>query len=264
LLPELQSAFMRAILDGDGDEFYPQVVENGIAAETRVDIYANNARVSFRTTLEAAFPVIRRLGGDEWFRQAGDAYRREYPSRSGNLFHVGRWFPDFLGARYADSRYGYFADVARLEWAYQETLVAPECEPLDPAALGDVSPDVYGKLRFGLRPAVRLLRSDYPVLAIWRTCQPETVEDDPGVTLDAGPSYVLLNRRSDHVELRELPAAEFALLGAFGAGHTLERAMQIAGEVDAAFDLAAALGHSVRMGVLAALFEGDDARRNRP
>lgn len=251
LLPELQVAFLRAVLDGDGDDFYPLVLENGISAETRVAVYANNARVNFHSTLEAAYPVIRRLGGDEWFRQSGAAYRREHPSHSGNLFHVGRHFPDFLAARFAAGRYEYFAAVARLEWAYQETLVAAECEPLDPVALADVRPEAYGSLQFRLRPSARMLRSDYPVLTIWRACQPDATEEAQHVKLDAGSSYVLLIRRRDHVELREISPADFALLDAFAAGYTLDQAVEATAGADKAFDLTAALERCIRLGVLA-------------
>jgi hypothetical protein len=249
-LPELQVAFLRAVLDGDGDDCYPQVLENGIPAETRVAVYANNARVNFHSSLEAAYPVIRRLGGDEWFRHSGAAYRREYPSHSGNLFHVGRHFSDFLAARFAGGRYDYFADVARLEWAYQESLVAAECRPLNPAALADVRPEAYGNLQFSLRPSARMMRSDYPVLTIWRACQPDATEEAQHVKLDAGPSYVLLIRRRDHVELREISPADFVLLDAFAAGHTLDRAVEAAAGADEAFDLTAALERCIRLGVL--------------
>ena len=54
---------------------------------------------------------------------------------SGDLHHVGAPFAAFLREQFADTGYLYLADVAALEWAYQECLVAEEFNPLDPVTL---------------------------------------------------------------------------------------------------------------------------------
>ena len=129
--------------------------------------------------------------------------------------------------------------MARLEWAYQEVLVAADHPSFDVSALSGVSPDDYDSLAFRVHPAARLIESRYPILAIWKANQPDGASSAP-ISLDAGPARVLIVRRDDHVELRELPAAEFALLAAFTRGATLgENA-----------DLAFALGNVVKLQTL--------------
>ena len=57
-LHDLQRAFAGAVRFGDASSIAPFVVPNGIEPERRVAIYANNVRVNFLDTLEAAFPVL--------------------------------------------------------------------------------------------------------------------------------------------------------------------------------------------------------------
>lgn len=238
-LRELQVAFLDGTLRGNQVHIASLIASSELAPEARVAIYANNAREGFLQALAATFPVVERLAGQDWFRQTGREYMSRHPSRSGNLHYIGERFAAFLDDALLDTEYAYFADVARLEWAYQEVLIAADHPSFDVSALSGVSPDDYDSLVFRVHPAARLVESRYPILAIWRANQPGGEALAP-ISLDAGPARVLIIRREDHVELRDLPAAEFALLAAFVRGATLgENA-----------DLAFALGHVVKLHAL--------------
>jgi hypothetical protein len=250
MLRDLQRAFVQGALSEAAPALLcEQIIGDGIAPERRVAIYRNNAVEGFLKTLQATFPTIVRLSGENWFRQIGRQYMRRYPSRSGNMHYVGEHFATFLAAELAGSTYEYFADVARLEWAYQEVLVAADHPTFDLNALTLVSPADYGALTFSTHPAMRLVHSRFPVLAIWRANQPDAVSDER-ITLDQGSSSVLLIRRADHVELRELPPAQFALLAALVRGGSLEQAAEHALEIDPRVALDAALGRIVSLGTL--------------
>lgn len=250
MLRDLQRAFVHgALSDSASASLCAQILEDGIAPARRLAIYRNNAVEGFLKTLQATFPAIVRLSGEDWFRQVGRRYMRRYPSRSGNIHYVGEQFATFLDTELAGSHYEYFADVARLEWAYQEVLVAADHPSFDLSALALVPPTDYGALTFSAHPAMRLVHSQFPVLAIWRANQPDAVSDEP-IALDQGSSSVLVIRRADHVELRELPPATFALLAALVRGESLEQAAERALEVDPAVALDAALGQVVSLGAL--------------
>jgi hypothetical protein len=239
LLRELQVAFLDGTLHGHPARIASLIAADGLAPHARISIYANNAREGFLSALAATFPVIERLAGRDWFRQTGREYMSRHPSRSGNLHYVGERFAAFLDDTLRGSDFAYFADVARLEWAYQEVLVAADHPSFDISALSGVSPDDYGSLVFRVHPAARLVESRYPLLSIWKANQPDG-EASASISLDAGPARLLIIRREDHVELRELPAAQFALLAAFMRGATLgENA-----------DLAFALGDVVKLQAL--------------
>lgn len=250
MLRDLQRAFVEGALSDSASAFLrAQIIEDGIAPERRLAIYRNNAVEGFLKTLQATFPTIVRLSGERWFRQVGRSYMHRYPSRCGNMHYIGQQFAAFLEAELAGTDYQYFADVARLEWAYQEVLVAADHPSFDLSALALVPPTDYGALTFSAHPAMRLVHSQFPVLAIWRANQPDTAADEP-IALDRGSSNVLVIRRADHVELRELPPAAFALLAALVRGDSLEQATECALEIDPAVALDAALGQIVSLGAL--------------
>ncbi len=128
-LRDTQTAFCAAILSGAADSMLQLVRDDGITAEQRIQIYLNNNRVGSLATLQATYPVIERLGGADWFRQSSTQYQIQFPSRSGDLQYLGEKYPAFLRVYLADTDYAYFADVAALEWAYQEVLTAAERAP---------------------------------------------------------------------------------------------------------------------------------------
>ena len=247
-LRDLQSAFAGAVRDGDASAIAPFVVANGVDPARRIAIYANNVREIGLATLEAGFPVLLRLAGRDWFRQIGVNYLRRHPSPSGNMHYLGARLPEYLEAELADGPYAYFADVARLEWAYQEALVAAEPSVIDLAALAAVPEERHVDLVLEMSPAARLVGSAWPLLAIWRANQPG--DDSHGtVSLDAGACRLLVIRRDTHVELRELPPGEFAFLDAMPA-MSIADAAATALVADPDFELVAALPRLVRLGAL--------------
>jgi hypothetical protein len=252
-LRDLQVAFTSAVRFGDGAAIAHYVDANGIEPARRVGIYANNVRENFLATLEATFPVLARLAGRDWFRQTGTAYLRLHPSRCGNLHYVGERFAGYLEAELAEGPYAYFADVARLEWAYQEVLVVADGAAIDlgalASALGGVPADRHGDLVFELHPAARLVGSTYPLLRIWQANQPGVANDDM-IDLASGACRLLVMRRASHVELRELPQGNFVFLRAIAAAEPLQAAAAAAQAADARFSLPETLVRAAGLGVL--------------
>lgn len=248
-LRELQQAFMEGALYEHTTPICAWIQRNGIAPQRRLAIYRNNAVQGFLQTLCTTFPVLLRLSGEDWFRHSGRRYMRQHPSRSGNIHYIGEHFPAFLDTMLAHSEYDYFADIARLEWAYQEVLVAADHASLDIASLATVPPEQYAALTFRTHPAMRLARSRFPVLAIWKANQPGSSASEQ-IARDAGPSNVLIIRRDDHVELRELPMPDFELLAAFARGETFDLAAEHALHAAPEADLSAVLARIVRLGTL--------------
>jgi hypothetical protein len=250
-LRETQRAFLGA-LHGSIAGMDRLVIENGLAADRRVAIYRNNLREGFLSAMRATYPVVAQLGGDDWFHQRVNAYRECFPSRSGNLHYAGKDFAGFLAEQLQGSSYEYFTDVARLEWAYQEVLVAAEHACLDLTALRSVASEDHASLIFTTHPAARIVVSSYPVLAIWQAHQQPTATSAEPLRLDSGSSRILLIRRDDHVELRELSSADCALLQALMSEATLGDAVDAALEADATADFAASLSRIVSLGTLVA------------
>jgi hypothetical protein len=248
-LRELQQRFAAGLLQPAAEAATAWIRADGIEPSARLAIYRNNLHAGFIKTLGLEFPVIRRLVGEDYFRQLSLAFLGRHPSRSGDLHHVGMAFAGFLGERFAETEYLYLADVARLEWACQECLVAEDSEPLDPQTLRAIPADAYGGLRFTLRPACRLVHSAFPVMRIWEGNQADAA-DVKIIDLRSGPDYLVV-MRSSRVELCRVPGADFHLLTAFSRGHTLDGALEAALASDPQFDLGVALRRCIGLGVLA-------------
>jgi hypothetical protein len=249
-LVDMQRAFASAILAGNPSNIAKWVSGDGIYAAQRLQIHTNNVQWAFVSTLSRAFPVIRRLGGDDWFLQSVRQYHKCFPARCGDMQYLGDHYPEYLHSEMRTTAHEYFVDVARLEWAYQEVLIAAETPPLDITSLTYVAPGEYECIRFTLRTQARLVRSSYPVLAIWQANQPDRAADRSRVSLDDGSSHVLVIRRERAVELHELPAATFDFLSHFERGAALGEAASANSERHPLFNLSAALRQLVALEIL--------------
>jgi Putative DNA-binding domain len=224
-LRDVQRAFARSVLSDDAAPLAALIRGGEVGAEARVRIYRNNHRAGLLAALRATYPVIERLGGADWFAQSVRRYQTAYPPRRGDLQCAGEDYPRFLRSELCDGAFDYFADVAALEWAYQEVLIAAESAPIDAGALREWAAEDYPRLVLEPRAALRLVRSRYPIHAIWRAHQRGS-DDAFAIDLNAGASRVLVIRRHDHVELRELAEPSWALLAQCVAGATLGAAVE--------------------------------------
>ena len=222
-LQELQRQFVREVLYRDSVGLLPQVVTNGLGAERRLAIYRTNARETFALALEAAFPLLLGCTGGEEFRRLAWAYQRACPSPAGNLFHVGARLPGFLTEHVRGTEDEYFIDVARLEWAVQESLVAADsAAALNLPALAEVPADRQVDIRFLLHPSVRLLRTEYAVFGPWEARQ----AGQPVTRAARDPEWLLVRRLAAGVQLQRLVSGDFDWLSA------LQRGEPFAGEDD--------------------------------
>jgi hypothetical protein len=245
-LSELQAAFARGLAGdtGDADRW---IKAEGVDPAARLRIYRNNVELIFEGYLRAAYPAVERLGGAEYFAGISREYRSAHPSRSGNLHDAGAAFADFLAARLAGTPYVFMADVARLEWAYQEVLVAPAPRVFDAVGFAEVSADAHGRVVFTLAPSVRRVASTYPIAAIWEANR------DPGssadeVDLNAGGDRLLLHQFEGLAHVRRLDAPTDAFVCALVGRACLADAMAALEAVDAAVDPSPLLYEFIRTG----------------
>jgi hypothetical protein len=248
-LPELQARLAEALLREDAGGVVGAVASDGLSPAARVKVYWNHVFASLTDALEATYPVVCRLVDRRFFGFAADRFIRSHPPVGPCLFEYGGSFPDFLGSFPPCADHPYLADVARLEWAMNVALHAEESRAMEPAVLGEVQAEDVGRLVFRVDPSAAWLRSPWPVDRIWRANQPGV---DPGAIVDltAGPVRLEVRRRDDHVTLRAVVPADFALRSALGAGATLEAAADAATAEDPGFDLAASLRTLLEEGLL--------------
>lgn len=259
-LRNLQQACFRAFSNGDPALLLPMVRSGGVAPEQRVEVYRNNYREIYRKALAASFPVIHRLVGESCFAGLARAYTREHPSRCGDIQHFGTNFAAFLEHTYDDTGFRYLSSVADLEWALEEIHLEPDERPLAIVELQKFSADDYCNLVFRVRRAVRLVKSGFPIHAIWRANQPG---NNDRVDLDRGRENVAVARQGDDLQLHLLDDDTFALAVELARGVRLEDAWTpdagVSREIarHAAPDLGAALRTIMNLGLLADVAASD-------
>ncbi len=212
-------------------DFLAAVVADPGPADRGIALYRRNLQGAAHKALAAAYPVVLRLVGESFFREAARGYALARPSTSGDLYAFGEHWAGFLAAYPYARGLDYLPDVARLEWAVHESHHAADGQAFDFAALGAWPAGHLGGLRLGLDPAARLVASRHPILAIWEANQGEC----DGVPLrDEGPDHVLVARAGYRVCPVAVPPAEWRLLDALARGETLDAACMAMGEEGAA------------------------------
>jgi hypothetical protein len=243
-LPELQRQFAAAVYE-DAPGVLACVSLGQFGATRHMQVYRNNTFVSLTEALVAIYPVTQKLVSDGFFAFAADRYIREYPPRRAHLHVYGAEFPDFLAGFEPARTLPYLPDVARLEWAWHEVFHEADSAPLAADRLAAVPPERYGKLRFRLNPAARVIDSHFPILRIWQANQDDG-HDMTQVDLTEGGTRLLVVRPALAVEIEPLDTGDYALLQALAEGVTFSDASNRTLGVDSSYDLAARLGYFVR------------------
>jgi hypothetical protein len=206
----------------------------------RFAIYCANTLANAVKAIEAAYPVVAKIVGDEYFGGLARQYRLRFASRAGDLNEYGECFADFLAGFAPVQDLPYLPDVARLEWLVHRAHYAANAPPFDPASLVSVPLQQQLELRPRVHPACYVMHSIYPIARIWEVHQAKysgTFQGD----FSHEPSYVLVSRPGFRAEVACISAAEAAFLSAALGDATLASALSAAQERDASFDLGSSL-----------------------
>lgn len=249
-LADLQRRFVASLYGEPADLQDTIRGEGGIAVADRIAIYRHNLQAGFEKTLALEFPVIAALCGEAFLAVLACEFQQAHPSVSGDLHHVGAPFPAYLRERFRGSEHAYFADVAALEWAREESARAADVAPLDLHSLGGLDEKDPAGMHFLVHPAMRLVESNWPVLSIWEAHQGQG--EIPGVDLRAGPEQVLVRRVPSGPALERISATDLVMLATLQRGGTLGEAFDVAVARDPDYDIGAALRRFVAGGVFTA------------
>ncbi|MDG1118203.1 MAG: DNA-binding domain-containing protein [Flavimaricola sp.] len=216
----------------------------GRPAGKRYDVYRNNVVVALSDALETAFPVIRKLLGDQFFRAMAGVYVRAHPPASPLMMHYGADFPTFLAGFPPAQGLPYLPDVARVELALRRAYHAADAAPIAATALAEVPPDRLGDIRLSFAPAVSLIPSDYPIHGIW------TANAMGGPNPKPVAESALVARPGLDPSLSLITPGTLPVLTALMSGATLGDALDLAGD---GFDLSALLSLLLSQGAITAL-----------
>lgn len=244
----VQARFRAALLDAAAP--VPAGLLDGAAnpAGRRYAVYRNNVTVSLIEALATAFPLVEKLIGPGTFKRMATIFVRANPPDSPLMMHYGSGLPAFLEGFEPLAHVAYLPDAARLDLGMRRSYHAADSVPLTGATLAAIPQGDLGDARLPLAPTTVLIPSNWPLHDIWRY-NFETGAPKPR----AIPQGVLITRPEFDPAPHALGPADTAWFAALGRGETLASALDAATEVDAGFDLGAALSLALATSALTAL-----------
>ncbi len=243
-----QTDFTAAILDPDRAVPDGLCDPSGRPAGRRFSVYRNNVAVSLTEALETAFPVIAKLVGDDFFRAMAGAFLRQHPPASPLMMHYGQDMPGFLEMFEPVKSLPYLPDIARLEIAIRQSYHAADANPIDPAVLPSMPADQLMRARLRLAPATRLIRSEWPIHAIW------AANMDGGPAPEMRAENVLITRAYFDPSPNRVDDATANFIDALMRGATLGDAIEAGGDT---LDLPNAIGMLVAAQAITGIKTGE-------
>ena len=221
-------------------------------AGARFNVYRNNVAVSLTEAMRTGFPVITKLLGQKNMDGLSGLFLRAHPPSSPLMMHYGDAFPSFLEKMDQLADLPYLADVARLELALRRSYHATDADPIVPDMLGQLPPEELMVARLTLVPAAILIRSPWPIHALWRyNTQPDAPTPTPGA------QDVLITRAEFDPIPQLLPSGGGDWIEALISGQTIGDAFNTALLTTPDFDLGATLGLMLQGGAIDHLDQKD-------
>ncbi|GLQ51874.1 putative DNA-binding domain-containing protein [Dyella flava] len=212
-------------------------------------VYRNTVFQGSVDALEANFPAVLRLVGEDWFRATAAEYVALSPPTEARLLHYGRNFPDFLAAFEPARPLPYLPSVARLDYLWVEAHVAPDAGHITVADLLGWPPQLLERATLRVHPSARWhWFANEPAYTIWRANR-EGV-DVPDDLVWEGEGALLL-RPLSNVVWQPLSIGACALLDACAGECDLESAAKRALECEPDMNLSECISMLLTVGAIA-------------
>lgn len=231
-LRKLQRAMARSLIDHDISVIAPYLA-NDIEGEERLAIYRNTIIGGLTTALRLSYPAVHRLVGAAFFESAAQIFIAAHLPTAACLDDYDPAFADFLEDFPAASTLPYLGGVARLDWAVSRALHAANAPSLDLNRLAAIAADRFEDIRLIPHPSVNLVRADHPVDTIWRAVLAQDDSAMAAIDLDAGPVWLLVQRRGGEPVISRRDEAAWRLMADLCASRSLQYSLDHASDVDA-------------------------------
>jgi hypothetical protein len=216
------SALDRAALDRTATADVGRWVLGGrVPAVERIEIYRQGYFARLVECLADDYPAVAHALGPTDFRALCLDFIDVHPPRSASLNDYGAPFAAF-SVTWPTPSAACISELGRLEWAVVEAIHADAEAMLDPTALGALPEADWARARLIPSPALRVLRSAYPVHRYYRAF----LEGDDPALPDFEPSVLAVCRRGDDVWRISVPPPFATLLDQLVGGLPLASALE--------------------------------------
>ena len=193
-----------------------------LSPEDRLLIYRHNITAAQQHVLQMVYPVCLKILGEACFNTLTKDYAWTLQSNCHDLNQYGLGFADFLEVQLqlhpALNELAYLPDLARLEWAWHQSLFAKDDLPFDHLFFQILVGQHGDKLQAELSHSLIMLSSPWPVYDLWHAhtyappLQPFAMPDN---------TQYLLIYRSDSVMMQQVSVLVYQLLQYSREGLTL-------------------------------------------
>jgi len=251
-LREFQDQFARALLDPAPASIDAGAVA-GLVAQPGFAVYRNTVLKGCVDALQANYPAVTRLVGEEWMRAAATVYARTHLPATPMLLDYGAGFAAFLATFAPAAELPYLAGVARLDRLWTEAHAACDARALEPDAIGGMSEDQLAQLVLRVHPSARWMWFDeQPIFTIWSRNRDDREADRSDADDIAWQGEgALIVRPFDRVQWMPVGSAEIVFLDQCAAGGSLARAATAALEAEPSADLAQLMARLLTAGAFA-------------
>ena len=163
-----QQAFMHYLLSGEDSSFRAEVlVAQGIAVDTRMQIYANAYRIRLRETIETDHEILGLYLGDDLFEQMAAGYIAKYPSHQPSLRDFTLHLAQFLTEDATFSKHPILSEIARFERLLLDVFDALDVTRATPEDLRSLPPEQWPNMRLRFHPSVQLFQAEWNSVESW-------------------------------------------------------------------------------------------------
>lgn len=201
-------------------------------------VYRNTVLKGCIDALQANYPAVARLVGEEWFRAAAAVYARQSPPEVPMLMEYGAGFAEFLAGFGPAAELPYLPAIARLDRFWSESHVAADETALRAQDLAGLQPESLGGMVLRPHAAARWGWFSVPAFTIWARNRQESPVAGDQPEIEWRGEGALVTRPEDGVQWLELDKAACAFMDACAAGVPLAEAAEAVPAADIAGMLA--------------------------
>jgi hypothetical protein len=201
----------------------------------KIGIYARGYVLRLMECMEAEYPAVQYLLGDNLFNTFAKAYLLQVPSTSPDLYDLGKNFPAFLKAsqpKGADdaSIFDLPVELATLERTLAETSRSKGLEGQENnSVIDDQMLFLFGTANFHTSPCLTLLELQFPLVDFVKAVQHGEAADTP----EKKQSYLAISRKNYTVNMHGLEAWQWYFLQSLQITDDYMQAVEAASQASA-------------------------------
>jgi hypothetical protein len=200
----------------------------GLSPVERLEIYREQFWLRHTSSLVEDFPGLSGILGQRAWAALIEGYLAAYPPQSFTLRDLGLCLPHYIETQTTLAQLRLCCDMARLEVRYIEIFDAGDAAPIAPETLAGIPDDAWPRVRIQFHPALRLLKTEYPVAALRRQLIEGQARSEHLPMPPREPQSLLLFRRNLQMFHEPLSEGAYALLSALTRGVALVPACESA------------------------------------